>query len=97
MCYTLKNKYPAIPFMERMEIVANLRCVDEVVPEVNCDKVGAWEKLKFNVIFKGDDHKGTPVWNDYETKFEKLGVEIVYFPYTTHTSSTIIRKALQGA
>jgi glycerol-3-phosphate cytidylyltransferase len=35
------------------------------------------------------------LWADYEEKFAKVGVDIVYLPYTGHISSTMLRKTLQ--
>jgi len=89
-----KNKKPIIPFNERMDIVEAIKFVDEVVPQTNYDKLEAWNNLKFDMMFVGDDWKGTEKWNVIEKEFNELGVEIMYFPYTTHTSSTILRKAL---
>lgn len=91
----VKNKKPVIPFEERFEIVKSIRYVDCVVPEHNTDKVLAWELLKFDALFKGDDWKGTPKWDEYEQKFSKLGVDIVYFPYTKHISSSYLRAILE--
>ncbi len=34
-----KNKKPVIPFEERIEIVAALKCVDVVVPQTHRDKI----------------------------------------------------------
>ncbi|GAA80386.1 glycerol-3-phosphate cytidylyltransferase [Pseudoalteromonas sp. BSi20495] len=68
--------------------------MDEVVPQVNYDKLEAWNNLKFDKMFVGDDWKGTDKWNAIEEDFAKRGVEIMYFPYTTHTSSTILREVL---
>ena len=48
----------------------------------------------FDVIFKGDDWRGTPKGDRLETDFAAVGVAVHYFPYTMHTSSTILRKAL---
>ena len=45
-------------------------------------------------MFVGDDWKGTDAWNKIEKDFQPCGVEIIYFPYTTHTSSTILRDIL---
>lgn len=91
----VKNKKPIIPFEERVQIVEAIKYVDQVVPENNTDKLLAWETLKFNRIFKGDDWKGTPKWNRYEEEFSKNDVEVVYFSYTKGTSSTQIREVLQ--
>ena len=80
-----KNQKPVIPFQERMEIVESIKFVDEVVPQTN---------LKFDMMFVGDDWKGTDQWNIIEKDFNQYGVEIIYFPYTSHTSSTILRNIL---
>ncbi|WP_082825475.1 hypothetical protein [Marinomonas sp. TW1] len=89
-----KNKKPIIPFQERMEIVEAIKFVDEVVPQVNYDKVEAWNNWKFDKMFVGDDWKGTDKWNQLEAEFGEFGVEIHYFPYTSHTSSTKLREIL---
>jgi glycerol-3-phosphate cytidylyltransferase len=89
-----KGKKPIIPFSERIEIVKNLKFVDMVVPQNTMNKKEIWENLKFNKMFVGDDWKGTPSWNNLEKEFNDINVEIVYFPYTTHTSSSILRDVL---
>ena len=90
----VKNKKAIIPFEERLEIVQSIRYVDEAVPEDNTDKLDAWKKYHYNVIFKGDDWKDTPKWKNYEKEFTKLEVEVVYFPYTEGTSSTLLSDVL---
>jgi len=89
-----KHKKPVIPFSERMEIVEAIKFVDEVVPQVNYDKIEAWNNLKFDRMFVGDDWKGTDKWNQIEKEFAEFGVEILYFSYTSHTSSTKLREVL---
>ena len=90
----VKNKKPIIPFEERLDIVQAIEYVDRAVPEHDVDKLLAWEEYGFDVIFKGDDWKGSPKWLEYEEKFAKRNVEVVYFPYTKGTSSTALRKVL---
>ncbi|UTV98695.1 adenylyltransferase/cytidyltransferase family protein [Marinomonas rhizomae] len=94
LCMEAKNKKPVIPFQERMEIVEAIKFVDEVVPQVNYDKEEAWNNLKFDKMFVGDDWKGSDKWNKLEEDFKKLNVEIHYFSYTSHTSSTKLREIL---
>lgn len=94
LCTAAKNKKPIIPFQERMEIVEAIKFVDEVVPQVNYDKEEAWNNLKFDKMFVGDDWKGTDKWNKIEEDFKKLNVAIHYFSYTSHTSSTKLREIL---
>lgn len=89
-----KNKTPVIPFEERIAIVEALKYVDKVVPQTNMDKFQAWENLKFDVIFHGDDWKGSKMYEEIERKFKSVGVEIVFFPYTKGTSSTLLGEVL---
>jgi len=89
-----KGKTPVIPLIERMEIVRNISFVDEVVRQEHMGKFEAWEKHKFDRMFVGSDWKGTDKWNQMEEDFAKVGVEIVYFPYTDSTSSTLVRSVL---
>jgi glycerol-3-phosphate cytidylyltransferase len=90
-----KNKQPVIPFHERMEIVEGVKYVDMVVPQTSRDKVSAWEELQFNVMFVGDDWKGSPLFNQVEKRFIEVGVTIVYFPYTQGVSSTLVKEKIK--
>ena len=90
-----KHKQAVIPFEERKQIVGAIKYVDEVVAQEDMDKLAGWERLHFNVMFVGDDWKGTPKWDEYERQFKEVGVEIVYFPYTQGTSSTLINQTLE--
>lgn len=89
-----KNKLPVIPFEERVEIVKSIKYVDKVVAQENRDKYSAWENLQFDVMFVGDDWKGNKLFEELEHQFKSVGVDIVYFPYTQGTSSTILRKKI---
>ena len=46
-----KHKHAVIPFEERKEIVAAIQYVDEVVTQENMNKMEAWEKYHFHVMF----------------------------------------------
>lgn len=89
-----KHKTPIINYEERAEIVAAMKYVDQVVKMTDRDKIAAAEKYKFDAIFMGDDWKGTPFYNEMEKRLKKVGVDIVYFPYTKSISSTKIREKL---
>ena len=94
LCFSRKGKFPIIPLNERVEIIRSLSIVDEVVPQTNMDKFHAWNKYKFDRMFVGDDWKGTPLWDELDLKFKRVGVEIFYFPYTESTSSSILREKI---
>ena len=91
-----KGKSPVIPFTERCEIVRGIRYVDVVVAQPDMDKMAAWERLKFDVVFVGDDWYKTPKWEGIEAEFAERGVRVVYFPYTQGTSSTLINEVLEA-
>ena len=90
-----KAKTPVINFQERVEIVKAIRYVDQVVPQVDKDKVAAWERYHFDKMFVGSDWQGSPQWNEYEKQFEPLGVEIVYLPHTDGISSTGLTEVIK--
>ncbi|MFE5895546.1 adenylyltransferase/cytidyltransferase family protein [Streptomyces sp. NPDC002285] len=90
----LKGRPPVVPLAERLQIVRSVRYVDETFVATVDDKMEIWKEVGFDVIFKGDDWLGTDVWTRLETEFARVGVEVVYFPYTEHTSSTLLRDAL---
>ncbi len=89
-----KNKIPIIPYEERKNIVESIKYVDLAVPQENMDKLAACKKYNADVIFVGDDWKGTDKWNKIEQDLATIGAEVVYFPYTKGTSSTILREKL---
>lgn len=89
-----KNKLPVIPQEERMAIIQSLKYVDKVVQQTNRDKFSAWEYLRYDVMFVGDDWKGSTLFNEVEKKFNEVGVEIVYFPYTDGVSSTMVKQKI---
>lgn len=90
-----KHKRAVIPFEERMEIVRNIKYVDAVIPQDSMDKFEMWKKIKFDIMFVGDDWYGTDKWKAYDKQFEEVGVKIIYFPYYQGTSSTLINQTLQ--
>ena len=94
LCLSYKKKLPIVNFEERKAIVEAIRYVDEVVPQIDRDKYAAWERIHFDVMFVGDDWKGSPLFSDLEERYKKVGVRIEYFPYTQGTSSTILREKL---
>ncbi|MBL9186267.1 MAG: adenylyltransferase/cytidyltransferase family protein [Opitutaceae bacterium] len=89
-----KHKRSVIAFEERFEIVRACRYVDAVVPQETMDKYAAWEKLRFDVMFVGDDWFKNPRWQAIEKQLADAGVKVVYFPYTKGTSSTLINEVL---
>jgi glycerol-3-phosphate cytidylyltransferase len=92
----VKNKLPVVPFGERVDIVASIRFVDDVVADPHADKFEMWPLVGYDVLFKGDDWKGTEKGRLLEEKLATVGARMHYFPYTEHTSSTLLREVLLG-
>ena len=81
-----KNKKAVIPHNERMEIVRNIKFVDAVVPQNDMDKFKMWERLKFDVMFVGDDWFQTPKWEAIEARLKEVGVKIIYLNRKSRSS-----------
>jgi glycerol-3-phosphate cytidylyltransferase len=94
MAERAKGRLPVVPLVERLEIVRSIRYVDEVTAETVPDKIQMWELLKFDVLIKGDDWRGTAKGDALERAMGLVGVEVAYLPYTAHTSSTLLRRVL---
>ncbi|WP_217515857.1 adenylyltransferase/cytidyltransferase family protein [Vibrio metschnikovii] len=89
-----KNKKSVIPFEERLEIVAACKYVDLAVEQSTMDKMDAFNRYKFNIMFVGDDWYKTDKWEQIDKEMTDAGVRLVYFPYTKSTSSTLINNTL---
>lgn len=90
----VKHKEPMFPLADRTAILERLDLVDEVVVDDSTDKVEMWHRLHFDVVFKGDDWKGTPKGDQLEASMAGVGAKVIYFPYTADISSTEIRRRL---
>lgn len=90
VCY--KGKYPIMSFSQRKSVLESVKYVDLVVPQHTHDKFESWLRLKFDILFVGDDWYNSPQWNTYETKLKEYGVKVIYFPYTRGISTTLLKK-----
>lgn len=90
-----KNKMPIIPFEHRLEIVSSLKFVDEVIAVTHRDKLQSFFDVGYDVLFVGDDWKGSDIFSSLEKDLEKYNARIEYFPYTKEVSSTKFREILQ--
>ena len=89
-----KHRVPIINENDRRKIVASIKGVDKAVINRFRDKLKLWELYHFDVVFIGDDWKGTQRWNDFEKILNKIGVDVVYVPYTKGISTTEIRQKI---
>lgn len=89
-----KNRKTVINENERREIVEAIRYVDKAVINRTREKLELWKEHKFDVVFIGDDWKGTERWNNFEKVLAEVGVSVEYIPYTKGISTTQIREKL---
>ena len=95
----IKKKQPVINENDRVRILNALKCVDEAVLidiETTNDKMVALEKFGFDVLFSGDDWKGTERYLKTESQFAPLGVSIEYLPYTQGVSTSDIKEKMKN-
>lgn len=93
----VKQVEPMVSLEDRIAAVSAVDMVDQVVIDDSTDKVQMWERLHFDIVFKGDDWKGTPKGTALEEGMARVGARVVYFPYTLGISSTQIRRNLDVA
>lgn len=79
-----KHKKSAIPYEQRAEIVAALRCVDLVIPEDDWDMKRDVLQYKADIFTMG---------SDWEGKFDHLKevCKVIYLPRTEGISSTDLK------
>ena len=89
-----KHRKTVINEDDRREIVGAIKEVDKAVINNTRDKLSLWELYHFDVVFIGDDWKGTERWNNFEKVLAQKGVHVEYLPYTKGVSTTQIRQQL---
>ncbi len=95
VCLSSKGYRPIVPFEERIAILEANRFVDRTVADHSADKREVWAECRFDVIFKGSDWRDTDKGRRLEEQMAEVGARVEYLPYTTHTSSTLLREALE--
>jgi glycerol-3-phosphate cytidylyltransferase len=83
-----KGKKVMIPYEQRAEIVANIKCVDRVIEEESWEqKISDIQKYNIDIFAIG---------NDWEGKFDFLKeyCKVVYLDRTQNISTTQLKKSL---
>lgn len=89
-----KHHTPVVSYEERAAIVASIKYVNEVVPQTTMDKLEFLKSRHFDVMFHGDEWKGTDLYNKYEKEFAEYGARIEYLTHTEGISSSQLRETL---
>lgn len=94
----IKKKQPVYKENQRVRILNALKVVDfaelVTIEETN-DKLLALEKFQFDVLFSGDDWKGSERYKRTEEQFAERGASIEYLPYTQGISTTDIKSKIK--
>ena len=91
-----KHHRPIMNENDRRRIVESIKGVDRAEINRFRDKLKLWELYQFNVVFIGDDWKGTERWNNFEKVLAQIGVDVIYLPYTKGISTTEIRERIMN-
>ena len=89
-----KHRRPIVNENDRKRIIEAIKGVDRTEINRFRDKLKLWELYHFDVIFIGDDWKGTDRWNQFEKILAEVNVDVVYFPYTKGISTTELRRKI---
>ena len=86
-----KGKIPVVHESQRLEIIRNIKGVDEVFYEESLEKKLEYcQKYNASVLVMGDDHIGR---FDY---LEAWDIDVIYFSRTENISTSIILESIQN-
>lgn len=89
-----KHREAVLSYEQRVEIVSAIRYVDQVVPEIDLDKMKAYYQYHFDVMIAGEDHVSEPLYQEAKKQLEALGIDTVFVPRRKNISSTLMREKM---
>lgn len=87
-----KHKKPVISEEERLDIIRNIKAVDDAFIVDTLDKIRILKAHRYEVLFIGDDWKGSQRWMQTEDALKPYGIKVIYLPHTPDRTSTELRK-----
>ena len=96
----IKQREPVVKDTDRVRMLNALNCVDKAIPvtiEETEDKMLCLLNHPFDVLFSGDDWKGSERYNRTEKQFAELGVQIEYLPYTKGVSTSQLKEQMASS
>ena len=90
-----KKPKPTISFKERLEIVGNIKCVDEVVKQDTYSPLKNVRMLKPDILFESTSHADEAIEETKKTMSELEG-EVIVSEYYTSQSSTQIKNKIKN-
>lgn len=92
------KRLPFLTFEQRSEIVANLKGVDEVIPQTTLDYVPNLEKIRPDYVLHGDDWKQGVQAMTRQRVIDCIaawGGKVIDIPYTQGISSSMLNQKLK--
>lgn len=92
------KRLPFLTYEQRSEIVANIKGVDEVIPQTTLDYVPNLEKIRPDYVLHGDDWKQGVQQKTRQRVIDCIaqwGGKVIDIPYTQGISSSLLNQRLK--
>lgn len=87
---------PVMPFEQRLELVAELRMVDDVVQVDDTNATTLLQQLEPDILVHGSDILKKADWEIGQTWMREQGRQFVVLPYTEGVSSTRLKTTVRA-
>jgi rfaE bifunctional protein nucleotidyltransferase chain/domain len=87
---------PVMPFEQRLEIIRELRVVDDVVQVDDTNATPILQVLKPHILVHGSDIDNKAGWEIGQTWMTENGRQFVVLPYTEGVSSTRLKSTVRA-
>jgi rfaE bifunctional protein nucleotidyltransferase chain/domain len=87
---------PVMPFAERIELVSELRVVDDVVQVDDTNTTPLLQQLEPDILVHGSDILKKADWEIGQTWMREHGRQFVVLPYTEGVSSTRLKTTVRA-
>lgn len=95
--YTKYRGYiPAKPFTERKRLIEDCKYVDEVIEGDNEKTKDEIKKCNADLVVVGSDWATKNIYKQYDMDEETLNEKLVYHPYTTGITSSMIKERIKN-
>jgi rfaE bifunctional protein nucleotidyltransferase chain/domain len=87
---------PVMPFDQRLELISELRTVDDVVQVDDTNATTLLQQLKPHILVHGSDILKKADWEIGQTWMREHGRQFVVLPYTEGVSSTRLKTTVRA-
>jgi rfaE bifunctional protein nucleotidyltransferase chain/domain len=87
---------PVMPFDQRIELISELRTVDDVMQVDDTNATTLLQQLKPHILVHGSDILKKADWEIGQTWMRENGRQFVVLPYTEGVSSTGLKTAVRA-